>query len=298
MIKLEHVMTIAALACSAGCLDQGQADDPTSPETETVARVSGHSGRFVSYGGKCLDITNNGTADRTPVQLWDCTGAAEQTWDSPQSEWLTINASAPSYKVLDAPYTTDFSTTWIFSYWGGANQFWTVPWMEIRGVGDKCADVPYSNDGSIVWLFSCWGGSNQHWTFDRDSGQIRTLDGRCLATTSLVNNSAIVVRTCDGSSSQHWYLGDNGQLTAGGGMCLDVPDGNTADRTPLQLYQCSGVFSHAHSFYINGPIQNYQSRKCLQVHQTSSGPDYHDGSQPELYSCNGSATQNWAFHWN
>lgn len=302
MNKTLQIVSVAALwlATSAGCINpSGTAEDPDDGEPPTtVARVWGHAGSFVSYGNKCLDIRNNGTADRTPVQLYDCNGTSAQKWNSPQFEWDTIASSGPSYAVLDAPFTTDFSTTWIFQPWGGANQQWTIPGMEIRGVGDKCVDVPFTTDGSIAWMFTCWGGANQRWTFNRTTGEVKTSDGRCLAATGHANNTSILVRTCNGGVDQHWYLETDGRLAIAGGYCLDVPDGNTADRTPLQLYQCSGTFSGAHSFYFRGAILGLQSQKCLQVHHTSSGYDTYNGSLPELSTCNGDVGQQWGFHWD
>jgi glucosylceramidase len=33
--------------------------------------------------GKCLDVTGNNPADGTPLQIWTCTGAANQKWNVP-----------------------------------------------------------------------------------------------------------------------------------------------------------------------------------------------------------------------
>jgi hypothetical protein len=30
--------------------------------------------------GRCLDVSQNGTANGARVQLWDCTGGANQSW--------------------------------------------------------------------------------------------------------------------------------------------------------------------------------------------------------------------------
>ncbi|WP_399082258.1 arabinofuranosidase catalytic domain-containing protein [Streptomyces sp. BBFR2] len=39
-----------------------------------------HTNGSLSTIGRCLDIEGNGTADGTPVQLWDCDGAGGQVW--------------------------------------------------------------------------------------------------------------------------------------------------------------------------------------------------------------------------
>jgi hypothetical protein len=62
----------------------------------------------------------------------------------------------------------------------------------------------------------------------------------CLAVAgkATANGSAVVVATCDGSASQSWAL-QNGTLRVYGTKCLDVPSGNTANGTKLQIWDCS-----------------------------------------------------------
>jgi hypothetical protein len=33
--------------------------------------------------GKCLDATDHSSANRTPLQIWECHGGANQTWQLP-----------------------------------------------------------------------------------------------------------------------------------------------------------------------------------------------------------------------
>ncbi|HEX9338055.1 MAG TPA: RICIN domain-containing protein [Pseudonocardiaceae bacterium] len=33
--------------------------------------------------GRCLDATGVSSADGTPLQIWDCTGGANQVWNGP-----------------------------------------------------------------------------------------------------------------------------------------------------------------------------------------------------------------------
>jgi glucosylceramidase len=35
------------------------------------------------YASKCLDVTGNNSADGTRLQIWTCTGAANQKWNVP-----------------------------------------------------------------------------------------------------------------------------------------------------------------------------------------------------------------------
>ncbi|MGN9809608.1 ricin-type beta-trefoil lectin domain protein, partial [Micromonospora sp. BQ11] len=75
--------------------------------------------------GKCLDVSQGGTANGTKVQLWSCNGSGAQVWQ-PQSNGSILNPQ--SGKVLDAAgvSSADGTQIHIWSYVGGANQHWTI----------------------------------------------------------------------------------------------------------------------------------------------------------------------------
>ena len=50
--------------------------------------------------GRCLDITGNGTADGTQVQLWDCNGVGGQKWVQQANGSLR---NPQSGRCLDSP---------------------------------------------------------------------------------------------------------------------------------------------------------------------------------------------------
>ncbi len=56
-----------------------------------------------------------------------------------------------------------------------------------------------------------------------------------------------------------------------GGKCLDVLGGGTADRTPVQLFDCNLSSAQQWNFS-NGRIINVRSGKCLDVDLFSDGP--------------------------
>ena len=79
----------------------------------------------LQLNGKCLDVTGQGTADGTLVELWTCNGGANQQWTPSNGELV----SAQSGKCLDDPAssTTDGTQLEIWTCNGGANQHWTLP---------------------------------------------------------------------------------------------------------------------------------------------------------------------------
>jgi Ricin-type beta-trefoil lectin domain len=301
-VGLLSVVAGALSLASAGCavaVGGTETADPLGTDTSAVA-PSTQWGSIVAYGGRCLDVRNDNpnNENRVPIQIWDCTGHEEQVWAVSMNGPVT---NIKTQKVMDAPFTTDHSTTWVFDWWGGDNQKWNMPSVEIHGKGDNCVDVPYGSDGSIVWMFQCWGGDNQKWFFDTLQRQIRTSDGsRCLEYTEFRAGAPVLARTCARSNqAQSWGMRSNGtfhvQNLTHADLCLDVANGSTANRTPLQLWDCNGT--EAQSFFLKGPIVGVQSGKCLQLPQTSSDIVTSNGTEPELAPCNGGVNQQWEDHW-
>ncbi|AQW54704.1 chitinase [Streptomyces hygroscopicus] len=79
-----------------------------------------------------------------------------------------------------------------------------------------------------------------------------------------------------------------GQITGVGGKCVDVAGANSANGTPIQLYDCNG--SAAQQWTVGGDGTIRALGKCLDV--ASGGTA--DGSLVQLYDCNGSAAQQWS----
>ena len=71
------------------------------------------------------------------------------------------------------------------------------------------------------------------------------------------------------------------------GKCLDVPNGNTANGTRVQIWDCNGTNSQNWSFQADGTIRAFN--KCLDV--SNSGTT--NGSIVQLWDCNGTGAQQW-----
>ncbi len=83
------------------------------------------SGGTVQVFGKCLDVTNGGTANGTLIELWTCNGGANQ-------QWLPVNGmlvNPVSGRCLDDPgfNTANGTQLDIWDCDGGGNQQWAVP---------------------------------------------------------------------------------------------------------------------------------------------------------------------------
>jgi hypothetical protein len=116
--------------------------------------------------GRCLEVPGAATGNGTQTQLWDCTGAAHQTWTSTSSRQLTVYGGT---KCLDASGqgATNGTAAIIWDCNGQANQQWNVNANgTITGVqSGLCLDATGAGtaNGTRINLWSCHGGANQQW---------------------------------------------------------------------------------------------------------------------------------------
>ncbi|GGL64004.1 hydrolase [Streptomyces fumigatiscleroticus] len=72
------------------------------------------------------------------------------------------------------------------------------------------------------------------------------------------------------------------------GKCVDVAAANSANGTPVQLYDCNGTAAQQWTVGSDGTIRALG--KCLDV----AGGGTADGTLVQLWDCNGTAAQKWA----
>jgi endoglucanase len=120
--------------------------------------------------GRCLDLQNRGTADGTPVQLWDCGGAANQLWSYTGGRFVNPGTG----KCLDvaAAGTANGTQVRLWSCNGTAAQQWQA---NANGTvtnpnSGKCLDAAGQGtaNGTLLQIWDCYGGGgtqpNQVWS--------------------------------------------------------------------------------------------------------------------------------------
>jgi glucose/arabinose dehydrogenase len=122
--------------------------------------------------GRCLDVVGNSNANRTRVNIYDCTGQANQAWTyTPEREFRVFDAMCLDVAGQD---TTAPAVAQIYTCNGGANQKWTInPDGSITGVqSGLCLDVTGEATGNStpVQLYTCTGRGNQKWQTAGGSG--------------------------------------------------------------------------------------------------------------------------------
>ncbi|HET6986805.1 MAG TPA: family 16 glycosylhydrolase [Kribbella sp.] len=79
------------------------------------------------------------------------------------------------------------------------------------------------------------------------------------------------------------------QITGLAGKCLDVAAANSADGTPVQLYDCNGTGAQQWTRPGDGTIRALG--KCLDVNAGSVA----NGAKVQLWTCNGTGAQQWTY---
>ncbi|MET8172794.1 family 16 glycosylhydrolase [Streptomyces clavifer] len=78
-----------------------------------------------------------------------------------------------------------------------------------------------------------------------------------------------------------------GAIKGIGGMCVDVAGASSADGTPIQLHDCTGVDAQKWTTGSDGTVRALG--KCLDVQGGSTAA----GAVVQLYTCNGTKAQQW-----
>ncbi|HEY3504500.1 MAG TPA: ricin-type beta-trefoil lectin domain protein [Actinocatenispora sp.] len=71
------------------------------------------------------------------------------------------------------------------------------------------------------------------------------------------------------------------------GVCLDVHDADSANRTPVQIYRCNGTNAQQWTYGTDGTLRSLD--KCLDVTDGNTV----NGAKVQVYDCNGTGAQQW-----
>lgn len=147
---------------------KGAADAaPEAAPSASASRTSTAAGVRIrgQASGRCLDVTDGATAERTPLRIWDCSGAARQLWRFASDG--TVRALGMCMDV-DGGTRDDGAAIQLVSCNGtGAQQFRLNAAHDLVNVqADKCVDVKDlgTGNGTRLQLWTCTGADNQKWS--------------------------------------------------------------------------------------------------------------------------------------
>ncbi|SDT78630.1 Ricin-type beta-trefoil lectin domain-containing protein [Streptomyces sp. TLI_053] len=125
---------------------------------------AGPTGRITGYADKCVDVRGGSNGNSTPVQIWDCTGAAGQQWKVAADG--TVRALG---KCLDVQggRTGQGTLVQIYDCNGtGAQQWQARPdGSLLNPQSGRCLDdLGFSTtNGNQLGIWDCNGAANQVW---------------------------------------------------------------------------------------------------------------------------------------
>ncbi|GHI84003.1 glycoside hydrolase family 16 protein [Streptomyces xanthophaeus] len=123
------------------------------------------AGAITGLGGKCVDVAAAGTANGTPVQLYDCNGTAAQQWSVGGDG--TVRALGKCLDVASGG-TADGTAVQLWDCNGTPAQQWAFPAARdvVNPQANKCLDVAGGNqaNGTRLQIWTCTGAANQKWT--------------------------------------------------------------------------------------------------------------------------------------
>ena len=101
----------------------------------------------------------------------------------------------------------------------------------------------------------------------------------------------VTMQGCDQSPNprQKWALnGTSGEIKAANDLCLDAAGGQSAERTPVLGWPCSGSANQKWALHPDGTITGIGG-KCVDVVDNATTP----GTKVWLYTCNTTTAQKW-----
>jgi hypothetical protein len=128
----------------------------------------GTSGTLVGQqSGRCLDLKDWGTADGTPVQLWDCGTDWNQKWT--RTGGTLVNPQSGNCLDVASGSTANGAKVRLWSCNGTGAQQWqfNANGTVTNPQSGKCLDADGSGNGTLLQIWDCYGGGtqpNQVWT--------------------------------------------------------------------------------------------------------------------------------------
>jgi Ricin-type beta-trefoil lectin domain/Concanavalin A-like lectin/glucanases superfamily/Fibronectin type III domain len=248
--------------------------------------------------GKCVDDTASSTVDGNKVQMYACNGDNAQTWTIGAGDTLRVFGkcltNAGGLNVIGNPIQLSTCLA------GDASQQWTpgANGSLVNPATGMCLDDPHSTtvNGTQLDLYTCNSTAAQEWRLPYTglnyAGALKSgIAGKCVDDTgsSIANGNKIQLYTCNGDKAQDWVVSSDGTVRAFG-ACLDNTGGVAANGNPIQLWTC--IPGEADQQWEPGPdgyLVNPGTNMCLDdPHSTTV-----DGTQLDLYVCNGTAAQVW-----
>ena len=173
------------------------------------------------------------------------------------------------------------------------DQHWTHNADDSLSTLGRCLDIDGNGtaNGTQVELWDCNGVGGQKWVQQANGSLLNPQSGRCLDSPSgaTANGTRLQIYDCNGSAAQKFSVNGGGTTLGPGGQCVDVASDDTGgDSAAVQLWGCQSYAVDQHWYHnANGSLETLG--RCLDI----IGNGTANGSQVELWDCNGVGGQVW-----
>ncbi|MGI5240533.1 ricin-type beta-trefoil lectin domain protein [Dactylosporangium sp. CA-139066] len=173
------------------------------------------------------------------------------------------------------------------------DQHWTHNADNSLSTLGRCLDINGNGtaNGTQVELWDCNGVGGQKWVQQADGSLRNPQSGRCLDSPSgaTANGTRLQIWDCNGTAAQKFAANGGGTILGPAGKCVDVAgDDNGSNGTAVQLWDCQSYAVDQHWYHnANGSLRTLG--RCLDI----IGNGTAQGTQVELWDCNGVGGQNW-----
>ncbi|MFF3886313.1 arabinofuranosidase catalytic domain-containing protein [Streptomyces sp. NPDC001914] len=173
------------------------------------------------------------------------------------------------------------------------DQFWTHNAGGSLGTIGRCLDIIGNGtaNGTQVELWDCNGVGGQKWVQRADGSLFNPQSGRCLDSPNgaTANGTRLRIWDCNGSAAQRFAVNAGAPVIGPAGTCADVAgDDNGSNATAVQLWSCQSYAVDQHWFHSSDGRLHTLGR-CLDI----IGNGTANGTQVELWDCNGAGGQVW-----
>ncbi|HUN35109.1 MAG TPA: ricin-type beta-trefoil lectin domain protein [Trebonia sp.] len=272
-----------------------------SPATDLAFTGSGGDTGSVynSLGNFCLDDTGGSTTNGNPVQIFTCSGNAEQKWTYEPNgtvQW----SSGHCLDVLNAG-TKALTTVVLAATCATTNA--GVDWIPhgrtlVNPNSGMCLYAPTGTSGTKLEIDGCSASRTesflQPFSDPTATGLIVSdlSSSVCLYDLNggTAGGTAIQIIGCNPASrADNFVVGTDGSLQVEGG-CIGPASGGTANGTAITLGGCDGGQSEHWIIKSDGSLWNIPTDgSCLDDTNASTA----NNNPTQLYSCSGNPNQLW-----
>ncbi|MEK2488936.1 ricin-type beta-trefoil lectin domain protein [Kitasatospora purpeofusca] len=152
-----------------------------------------------------------------------------------------------------------------------------------NSAGGTCSGIDPRQSWAVLATCEYWNPAHTQKTVRGTSSSLMTGDGTAYAPCAVTEDVV-------GPFIHYGELipaGPVGPITGYADKCVDVKGASSADRTPVQIYDCNGSNAQKWKIAEDGTVRAFN--RCLDV----AGGATANGTKVQLYSCNGTGAQQW-----